>query len=336
MFIETELKKLKEMTHSKTRDVTTRRIAVNMVLNHNYTIKTTAKMVMASKNAVTSWVAAFKKHGLAGLEEEDRSGRPPLVERKRLEELVGNDKTVNLHKFVDMINKETGVQYSMEHARRLLRNMGFALKKRRVIAAGAPAREEVEKWQKDTEIEIKTLVKKGYAVFMMDEAHQRTSIYGTGAEYTRGEPEAMTAPVPGVKVSMFGAVSLNRETYYMSSEKANSDSLIRFIQMLERIERKKPIALIMDNAAYHKSKKVRDYVESRGGRVKLIFLLPYTPFLNPAENLWRRGKALMRRARRAPPPSRARWHILALYRTIIIEFNPLNILLRRLDSLYPP
>ena len=38
---------------------------------------------------------------------------------------------------------------------------------------------------------------------------------------------------------------------------------------------------------YHKSKAVREYVESAVGNVWLEFLPPYTPQLNPAETVWR-------------------------------------------------
>ena len=36
-------------------------------------------------------------------------------------------------------------------------------------------------------------------------------------------------------------------------------------------------------ASYHKSKAVREYVESAGGDVELESLPPYTPQLNPVE-----------------------------------------------------
>ena len=39
--------------------------------------------------------------------------------------------------------------------------------------------------------------------------------------------------------------------------------------------------------AHHKSKAVREYVESTGGDVELEFLPPYTPQLNPVETVWR-------------------------------------------------
>jgi len=42
--------------------------------------------------------------------------------------------------------------------------------------------------------------------------------------------------------------------------------------------------VIMDNAAFHKSQKTKELIESVG--CKLIFLPPYSPDLNPIEKFW--------------------------------------------------
>ena len=42
--------------------------------------------------------------------------------------------------------------------------------------------------------------------------------------------------------------------------------------------------VIMDNAAFHKSKKTKDLIESAGCR--LIYLPPYSPDFNPIEHIW--------------------------------------------------
>ena len=42
--------------------------------------------------------------------------------------------------------------------------------------------------------------------------------------------------------------------------------------------------VIMDNAAFHKSSRIRELIESVG--CKLIYLPPYSPDLNPIEKFW--------------------------------------------------
>jgi len=43
--------------------------------------------------------------------------------------------------------------------------------------------------------------------------------------------------------------------------------------------------LICDNAGYHKSKKVKEYLTDK--KIELLFLPPYSPNLNPIERLWK-------------------------------------------------
>lgn len=42
--------------------------------------------------------------------------------------------------------------------------------------------------------------------------------------------------------------------------------------------------VVMDNAAFHKSKKTTELIESVG--CKVLFLPPYSPELNPIEQFW--------------------------------------------------
>lgn len=42
--------------------------------------------------------------------------------------------------------------------------------------------------------------------------------------------------------------------------------------------------VIMDNASFHKSQKIKELIESVG--CKLLFLPPYSPDLNPIERFW--------------------------------------------------
>lgn len=50
--------------------------------------------------------------------------------------------------------------------------------------------------------------------------------------------------------------------------------------------------VILDNAAFHKSKKTRELIENAGCHV--IFLPPYSPDLNPIEKFWAKMKKWIR------------------------------------------
>ena len=50
--------------------------------------------------------------------------------------------------------------------------------------------------------------------------------------------------------------------------------------------------LVMDNAAFHKSVKTKQLIESFG--CQLLFLPPYSPDLNPIEHWWHKIKSILR------------------------------------------
>jgi transposase len=61
-----------------------------------------------------------------------------------------------------------------------------------------------------------------------------------------------------------------------------------FIDFLKRLlfNQEKPVFLIVDGHPVHKSKKVKAYVESTKGKLKLFYLPGYSPELNPDETVW--------------------------------------------------
>ena len=60
----------------------------------------------------------------------------------------------------------------------------------------------------------------------------------------------------------------------------------------------------MDNLGSHKGKAVRQLIRSAGAR--LLFLPPYSPDLNPIEQVFAKLKTLLRKA--APRSIDATWH----------------------------
>jgi transposase len=61
-----------------------------------------------------------------------------------------------------------------------------------------------------------------------------------------------------------------------------------FIRLLRKMmrHRVKPIHLVIDGLPAHKTKLVRDYVQSTEGRLTLHILPGYAPDLNPDERVW--------------------------------------------------
>ena len=65
----------------------------------------------------------------------------------------------------------------------------------------------------------------------------------------------------------------------------HSEQIIEFLGALKR-QIKRPLLIIWDGLRAHRSKLVREYLDSTQGAVQMAFLPPYSPDLNPVEFLW--------------------------------------------------
>jgi len=69
------------------------------------------------------------------------------------------------------------------------------------------------------------------------------------------------------------------------AERANRGIFIAFLEELRR--RFGRVLIYLDNAGWHKSVAVKEYLDGHGGDVVLRHLPPYTLELNPVEVQWR-------------------------------------------------
>ena len=74
-------------------------------------------------------------------------------------------------------------------------------------------------------------------------------------------------------------------TFEVTTEKMDSS---RFIQFLEKVlsKRTRLLVLMVDNASYHTSNEVKEFIEKHKDKIRLFFMPPYAPELNPAEQVW--------------------------------------------------
>lgn len=91
------------------------------------------------------------------------------------------------------------------------------------------------------------------------------------------------------KTSLFGSVNTydGRFVFYFSSTFNAETFLEHLIQILQHKPKNKKILLILDNARYHHAKMLGPWLEKNKRNIKLLFLPPYSPELNPAELIWK-------------------------------------------------
>ena len=92
------------------------------------------------------------------------------------------------------------------------------------------------------------------------------------------------------EVKVFGALNnKNGKVLTLTSNKINQYIFIKFLKKLLRYYKK--VFLVVDNASWHKAKKVNEFLEENNHRLQINYFPRYSPEYNPSEQCW---KALKR------------------------------------------
>lgn len=113
--------------------------------------------------------------------------------------------------------------------------------------------------------------------------HQTKLAYGWIKKGIR-KPEKMTSCQK--RVNLIGAINL--DNYAIQCQRVdwvNAESIKLFLTQVSEAYSQKTVHLIWDNAGYHRSKEIQAFVAKTN--IKLHYLPPYSPNLNPIERLWK-------------------------------------------------
>jgi len=109
------------------------------------------------------------------------------------------------------------------------------------------------------------------------------------AWFPKGATPEISCPATHEKIGICGAINMDIGKVYSSIvNKFNADTFLRFIKSLvPHIPDGKKFVIILDNSRTHHARKVKKYVSENIPNIEFLFLPPYSPDLNPAENVWK-------------------------------------------------
>jgi transposase len=126
----------------------------------------------------------------------------------------------------------------------------------------------------------------GAPVYFADEAGIRSD-YHTG---TTGAPvsETPVVVVTGRRFSlnMNSAVSPRGDFRFMVHEGTVTARVFKNFLSRLMIGATRPVFVVVDGHPIHKSRLVKKFVEGLDGKLRLFYLPPYSPHLNPDEQVW--------------------------------------------------
>jgi transposase len=261
-------------------------------------VPTVAQVLGVSTRAVYDWLAKFAAGGQQALLAKPISGRPPKVTAEEMRWLAETikDNTPQQLKFEFglwtlsliglLIKRQFGKSLSLASVNRVMKLLGFTVQKP-LYQAWQQDGVLVQKWQDEIYPEIKKEAKAvGATLYFADESGMRSD-YHTGTTWAPcGETPVVSVTGSRFSFNMISAVSPRGEFRFMLHEGSVTATVFREFLSRLMIGATKPVFVVVDGHPIHKAKLVQEYVASLDGQLKLFFLPPYSPQLNPDEQVW--------------------------------------------------
>ena len=247
------------------------------------------------ETTVYGWVAAARAGGQEALRAKPIPGRPSkLTEAQQAAVfawVAGKDPRQLSFDFAlwtrdlvrELIRREFKVSMSASAVGRLLHRLGLS-PQRPLWRAWQADPERVAAWKQNEYPAIARAARKaGATVYFADEASIRSDYHGGTTWGVIGKTPVVRSTGARFSLNMISAVTaqgLLRFSTFTGTMTAD-----KFIEFAKRLlaDTTGPVFLVVDGHPVHRSNKVKAFVESTDGQLRLFQLPGYSPQLNPDE-----------------------------------------------------
>ncbi|AWP24489.1 IS630 family transposase [Acidiferrobacter sp. SPIII_3] len=249
-------------------------------------------------NRIFIWLAAYRSGGWDALRARKAMGRPKRLNAKQMRWIydavtLKNPLQLKLPfalwtraQIRTLIARRFSVKLSLVSVGRLLAQLGLSGQKPLFRAYQQDA-SLVARWLKEEYPKIRAEARRAKAeIFFEDESGVRSDFPSGTTWAKKGETPVVRVTGARFALNRISAVSPRGELRFMVVRGGVGARV--FIEFLKRLVQgsQRKIFLICDGHPSHRAKRVTTFVASLKGKLRLFFLPPYSPELNPDELVW--------------------------------------------------
>jgi len=178
-----------------------------------------------------------------------------------------------------------GVQYTTAGMTDWLKRNKFSYKQPKEQPAKADS--ERQRIFVETYTELKEKTPENEPILFMDAVHPTMASKVSRGWIQRGVDKILPTTASRTRMNIAGTIELSTmKTVINDYETIDGKSIISFLEQVKaNYSTAACIHIILDQSGYHRSTTVAQYAKEHG--IKLHFLPPYSPNLNPIERLWK-------------------------------------------------
>jgi transposase len=248
-----------------------------------------AYLLQMSINVVTQCLQRYQAGGLEGVCCTNYQGKDPRLTAEQQEMLKIELKTHiynTAEQVMAWVEEQFGVFYSARGMQALLKRLGFTYKKNRLMPGKADpeAQRQFVHWFQKVRAELGPEDR----IYFGDAVHVKHNAEAGFAWSPVGEPHLIPTNSGRQRYNVLGVycTQTHQHLFIVTEDNINQDTVIDLLQQLraKHPERAK-IYLVLDNASYNKTIRVRE--QAKASQITLKYQPPYSPNLNLIERLWK-------------------------------------------------
>lgn len=276
--LEAKLKKTKDLSEWK-------RIFAILGYNDGQSVEELAQLLRLSVFTVENHLSEYSSKNKT--KNDPRGGsRSKLTkdESEKLEQHLTERTYLKVKDIVAYVEKEFGKKYSRSGMTAWLQDHKFTFKQPKKIPGKLDPEAQlkfIEKYEN-----LKSSLKGDEEIYFMDAVHPEYQSQAVCGWIKKGECKTLQTTGKQSRLHIAGALCLKDMNLIINEyESIDGDAIIDFFDKLEKKSKAATIHVILDNARAQKNKKLEKHLEN--SRIKLHYLPPYSPNLNPIERLWK-------------------------------------------------
>lgn len=284
-----EIQELRAAHKSAAKSKDAYKINAVILLGSGWCLQEVSEALLLDDETLRSYVKKYKEGGFKALLETFHLGgfsKLSTIQISQLIEEIDKRIYVSTKEICFYVQNRFGISYTISGMTDLLHRMDYVYKKPKLVPL-EPNIEAQETFLRQFNEFMKTK-KENEAVFFVDAVHPVHNTLPSYGWIKKGKEKELSSNSGRKRLNIHGA--MNAETFettiVASEDSVNTESTINLFQQLENVY---PLAVfiyvILDNAKYHFSEEVQEWVKN--SRIKLVFLPAYSPELNLIERLWK-------------------------------------------------
>lgn len=286
MNISPEIKIELEQRARQTRDVHERlRLCVILARSEGMSPESIAQAHRISVQSVYRYLSEYDAE--TKLQHDLRGGSNSKLSVEQTNELIAylqKDTFLYAKEICKYVQTKYGISYSTSGMLFWLKDHEFIYKQ----PIKVPGKLDPEKQEVFIEAyeALKSILPAGEEIHFMDAVHPEFQSKAVCGWIKKGEIKTLPTTNQQNRMHLVGAINLQKmEVLTQEYDTVDADSVINFLKVLEASSKATTIHVICDNGRSNKNKALQEYLKT--SKVKIHYLPPYSPNLNPIERLWK-------------------------------------------------